>query len=183
MQRRFIVAIAVAAGAVLWLSAVPAGAKVFYAREEVQQLAFPRATRMDPIEFFLTTEQRADIERLGMARVESDLVTVYAGYDADRLLGYAFIDTHEVRTLPETFLVVIDADGVVSNTHVLAFYEPLEYLPSERWLLQYSGQSLQPDLRIGARVAGITGSTLTAQAVNGGIRRALAIHKVLIAER
>ncbi len=172
-----------AAVAILCLATVPVDGKVFYAREEVRDLAFPEATRMDPLEFFLTADQRVAIERLGLARVESDLVTVYAGYAADRLLGYAFIDTHQVRTLPETFLVVIDESGTVTGTHVLAFYEPLEYLPSDRWLNQYSGQKLRADLRVGDRVAGITGSTLTAEAINGGIRRALAIHRVLIAGR
>jgi len=155
---------------------------VFYARDEVRELAFPRATRMEALEFFLTAQQREAVERQSLAPVESDFVTAYAGYAADELLGYAFIDTHQVRTLPETFLVVIDSDGQVASVHVLAFYEPLEYLPADRWLLQYRGMRLEAGLRVGDRIAGITGATLTAHAINGGIRRALAMYSVLIAE-
>lgn len=166
----------------LFWSPPPAHGKVFYAREEVQELAFPQATRMEPLEFFLTSEQRATIERLSREPLESDFVTAYAGYRADELIGYAFIDTHQVRTLPETFLVVVDAAGLVTDTHVLAFYEPLEYLPADRWLGQYRGRRLEADLEVGNRIAGITGATLTAEAINGGIRRALAIYAVLIAE-
>ncbi len=157
--------------------------KVFHSRDEVQGLAFPGATRMEEMEFFLTPQQRTAIERAGREPVESDFITAYAGYESDRLLGYAFIDTHQVRTFPETFLVVLDGTGAVSGTHVLAFYEPLEYLPADRWLLQYRGADQRTDLKIGGRIAGITGATLTAQAINGGIRRALAIHSVLLAGR
>lgn len=162
---------------------LPADAKVFYAREEVQELAFPGSTRMEPLEFFLTGKQRASIEKLSREPLETDYVTAYAGYRADELMGYAFIDTHQVRTLPETFLVVIDPKGQVAETYVLAFYEPLEYLPADRWLGQYRGRDLAPELEVGDRIAGITGATLTAEAINGGIRRALAIHAVLISER
>jgi len=182
MLARSIVSLALAVTVSAIVSSV-AGARVFYAREEVQDLAFPGATRMEAMEFFLTGDQRAEIERESRAAVESDLITAYAGYAGDTLLGYAFIDTHQVRTLPETFLVVVDADGKVLNTYVLAFYEPLEYLPADRWLSQYQGAQLTNDLRVGSRIAGITGSTLTAEAINGGIRRALAIHSVLIARQ
>lgn len=155
--------------------------RVFYALDEVKGLAFPDATRVEEREFFLTAEQRSQIEALSHMAIETDFVTAYVGYRSDELLGYAFIDTHQVRTLPETFLVVLGEDGEVSDTHVLAFYEPLEYLPADRWLEQYRGKALAPDLEVGNRIAGITGATLTAEAINGGIRRALAIHTVLIA--
>jgi hypothetical protein len=155
-------------------------AKVFYARDELQQLAFPEGTRMEVRDLFLTAEQRRRIEERSRTPLESDLITVYAGYDSDQLLGYAFIDTHVVRTLPETFLIVLAPAGEVESTHVLAFYEPLEYLPSERWLEQFDGQRLNSDLRVGRRIAAITGATLSAEAVNGAMRRALAVYEVIL---
>lgn len=158
-------------------------ARVFYALDEVQGLAFPDATRVEEIEFFVTAAQRSQIEAMSHERLESDFVTAYAGYRDDRLIGHAFIETHQVRTLPETFLVVLGEDGAIANTHVLAFYEPLEYLPADRWLEQYRGKRLEADLQVGNRIAGITGATLTAEAINGGIRRALAIRAVLIGRK
>ena len=155
-------------------------AKVFYAREEAMHLAFPGATRVEPRDFFLTTEQKHQIEERSKSRVESDLLTVYSGYQGERLIGWAILDTHVVRTLPETFLVVLSPDGAVAATHVLAFYEPLEYLPSDRWLEQFRGKETDDDLNVGRGIAAITGSTLTSHAVAGGIRRALAIHAVLL---
>jgi len=170
----------------LWMLVIAAAcpvatwAKVFYARDEMQEVAFPGATRMQARDLFPTAEQQSAIEMQAQSLLESNLLTVYVGYADDQVLGYAFLDTHTVRTLPETFLVVVSPQGKIVALHVMAFYEPLEYLPGERWLGQYSGQGLDADLRIGRRIAGVTGSTLSAEAVNGAVRRALAIYRVML---
>jgi len=160
----------------------PAGttAKVYYARDEMQELAFPDSTRMEARDLFPTAKQLHDIESRAQSHLESNLLTVYVGYAGDQVVGFAFLDTHTVRTLPETFLVVVSPEGKVGALHVMAFYEPEEYLPSERWLQQYPGSTLATDLRIGRRIAAITGSTLSAEAVNGAVRRALAIYQVML---
>ncbi|MGH7859845.1 MAG: FMN-binding protein [Candidatus Binatia bacterium] len=171
------------AGAIAFLHATPGEATVFHARDEALELAFPDAERVEPRDFFLTPEQRSDIESRAKAPLESSFLTVYVGYRGAAALGYAVLDTHLVRTLPETFLVVISPDGKIAATHVLAFYEPLEYLPSDRWLRQFPGERLDDDLHVGRGIAGITGSTLTSRAVTAGIRRALAIYEVLLRDR
>jgi Na+-translocating ferredoxin:NAD+ oxidoreductase RnfG subunit len=158
-------------------------ATVFHSREEALRLAFPEADRTEPRDFFLTPEQRSDIEHRAKAPLESNLITVYVGYRGDQTIGYATLDTHVVRTLPETFLVVLTPDGAVVATHVLAFYEPLEYLPGARWLAQFERKRLRDDLQVGRGIAAITGSTLSSRAVTAGVRRALAIHAVLLGGR
>lgn len=165
------------------LSAIvePVYAKVFYARNELPKLAFPDADRVEPHDYILTSAQREAIEKEAHAKLDSNLLTVYIGHKADGVNGYAFVDTHVVRTLPETFMVVLTPDGAVAATHVLAFYEPLEYLPSDRWLEQLKGRRLSDSLKVGDEIAAITGSSLSSNAVVGGVRRALAAYHVLIA--
>jgi hypothetical protein len=152
-------------------------AKVFHAREEMLALAFPDADDVDARDYLLTAAQRVAIETRAQAALESDLLTIYTGHKDGAVLGYALLDTHVVRTLPEAFLVVLAPDGRVAATHVLAFYEPLEYLPSGRWLEQFGGSRLSGHLRVGGEIVAITGSTLTSR----GVRRALAAYEVLIA--
>ena len=166
-------------GAVLFSTALArlAEAVVFYSRDEAMDLAFPEADRTTGRDFFLTQEQRRQIEDRARAKVESDFLTVYEGFEGERLLGYAILDTHVVRTLPETFLVVLGPDGHVDATYVLAFHEPLEYQPPERWLQLFHGKELADDLHVGRGIVGITGSTLTAHAVafrGGGTLRSRA---------
>jgi hypothetical protein len=143
-------------------------------------LAFPEVDRVETRDLFLTPDQRQAIEKLAKSKLESDLLTVYVGHRNGSVSGYAVLDTHVVRTLPEAFMIVLSRDGSVTATHVLAFYEPTEYMPSERWLNQFRGKRDVQDLRVGRGIAAITGSTLTSHAVAGAVRRALAIYDVLL---
>src|SRR6185503_7192868 len=113
----------------LVIGAAPADAKVFHSRDEMLALAFPDADKVDAHDYFLTPEQKAEIEKRARVELDSQLLTIYTGRKRDGVLGYAILDTRIVRTLPETLLVVVAPDGTIGATHLLAFYEPLEYVP------------------------------------------------------
>ena len=156
-------------------------AAVFHSRPEIAQLAFPDCDRVETRDFFLSPAQRARIEQLAASQLEGDLLTIYEGYSGQRLVGYALLDTHLVRTLPETMLVVMDASGTVAATYLMAFHEPMEYRPNDRWLRLLENRRLSEDLRVGRAIVGITGATLSARAVVASVRRALAAYEVLLA--
>ncbi|MEW6272593.1 MAG: FMN-binding protein, partial [Thermodesulfobacteriota bacterium] len=164
-------------------SAATAQGKVHYARNEALQLAFPDAEHVESKNFFLTDEQKSQVEDLAKAPLESQLVKVHVGEKGGAPLGYAFIDTQVVRSLPETLLVVVAPDGTVAKLLLLAFYEPPEYEPSARWLEQFPGRKLEPGLRVDRDVHGIAGSTLTSHAVTAAVRRSLALYQVLIGKK
>ena len=163
-----------------FLTPTPAPAKAFYSKEEALALAFPQADQVDQRSFFLTDEQAQQVATLAAAPVESKLATFYIGQKSDAVIGYAFIDTHLVRTQPETFLIVLSPTGVIQKVFVLAFYEPEEYLPAERWLRQFDQQVLSPELQLRQKIHGIAGATLSARAITSGVRRALALFQVLL---
>lgn len=132
---------------------------------------------------FLTAEEARRVEELSKTPLESKLVTVHVGERGAEKLGYAFIDTQVVRTLPETLLVVIAPDATVQKLLLLAFYEPPEYQPSERWVEQFLGRRLDRELRVDRDVHGIAGATLTSNAATAAVRRSLALFQVLVQER
>jgi len=167
-------AFAIAAGS------VPAAAKVFHSRSEALELAFPDADRIEDESILLGDAQAAEVEQLARSRLESRLVRVYRGYREGALLGVAFIDVHTVRTLPEAFLVVLSPEGDVRMLRVLAFHEPLEYMPSARWYRQFEEAGPSAPLRLGRDVHGIVGATLSARATTDGVRRALALYQVVV---
>ena len=174
---------AIVLAGVLHLLASATIAKVFHSKQEALAIAFPGADRVETRTFFLTDDQVQQVTALASAPVDSKLVTFYVGHKDGQLVGYAFIETNIVRTLPETFLIVLSPTGVVQKLFVLAFYEPEEYLPSERWLRQFDQKTLTPDLQLRRDIHGIAGSTLTSRAVTSGVRRVLAFFQVLIQEK
>jgi Na+-translocating ferredoxin:NAD+ oxidoreductase RnfG subunit len=181
-RRRLSVFLAILLAGSVLMAALPAVvcAKVYHARDEALELAFPAAERIEARDVVLTKEQHEKIEKLAKAPLESDLVTIYVGWRSGSPMAYAIFDTHTVRTFPETLLVVLSPDGKVKATHVLAFHEPEEYLTKQRWLDTFNGKELTDELQVGRGISGITGSTLSTQAVTSGIRRALAVWAVVI---
>jgi hypothetical protein len=164
----------------LALAAVPAGADVFLSQSEALGLAFPDAERIESRTYVLADDQARRIEELSRSPLDSKLVRIWRGIRGEEILGYALIDVHNVRTHPEAFMVVLTPEGSVRSLRVLAFHEPLEYLPPARWYAQFDRKSLSEPLRLGGDVHGIVGATLSAQATTRGVRRALALYRVLV---
>ena len=176
--------LALAVGLCLGALPLTAKAKVYYSKSEALDSAFPGADRVDSRTIVLDDEQASAIESLAKAKLETKLITVYTGVKEGVIVGYAFIDIHNVRTLPEAFLIVLSPEGAIESLTVLAFYEPEEYLPSKGWLAQFDRRVLDDQLRLSGEIHGIAGSTLSARAVTDGVRRSLAIFELLVkAER
>ncbi len=157
-----------------------ADAKVYFSKNEALELAFPDADRVDRQSLVLDEAQVDAVQNRAKSELGSRIITLYTGWKGGQVQGYAFIDVHTVRTLPEAFLVVITPEGEIRSLRVLAFYEPPDYLPSDRWLRQFENRSLEPALRIGGHIHGIAGSTLSSHAVTGGVRRSLALFHELV---
>jgi len=165
------------------LAATSAWGKVVHSREEALALAFPNAEHIENRLLTLTEEEQKRAAALALSPAESKLVTFYTGYRGDQVLGYAFLDTRNIRTLPGTFLVVLSPMGKVQKVFVLAFHEPDEYFPPERWLQQFEEKSLGSEIQLHRGIHGIVGATLSSQAVTNAVRFSLALFQILIQER
>ena len=163
-------------------AATAAPAAVYLTQAEALKLAFPAPAVVDRRSEFLTEAQlRTARARAGSGvEIASALVTRYVGKDArGNILGTAYFDTHRVRTLDETLMVVVDPAGRPGRVEILSCDEPPEYLPKKGWLEQFVGRALDPELSVKRGIRGITGATLSSQAATDAVRRVLAIHEAL----
>ena len=171
---RFVRAAAAAA-----LAAAALEAKVFLTQEEALRLAFPDAT-VERRTAFLTEAQQREAQKLsGDDELPGALVSFYVARKDGREIGTAYFDTHVVRTMPETVMVVVDPSGALARVEVLSFSEPEEYLPRPRWYAQFPGKPLDAELSVKRGVRPVVGATLTARATTAAARRVLALHRVL----
>jgi len=155
-------------------------AQVRLSKEEALSIQFPGAG-VERETTFLTDEQQHEIQRTSRSKVESKLLTYYVARTQGRLDGVAFFETHTVRTMPATYMVVIDPDTSVRIVEVLAFHEPADYRPPERWLKQYRGRTMGDDLYLKRGIPNIAGATLSAHTISEGVRRILASYAVAVA--
>lgn len=162
--------------AALASAAAIARAGALLAKDEALARAFPGAT-VEPKTVFLTDAQSEAVRAETGRAPASKLFTYYEARRDDHVVGLGVIATHVVRTLPEALLVVLTPDAKVDRVLLLAFYEPPEYRPPDRWLQQFVGRRRDDGTgwRVGRDVHGLTGATFTSNAVTGAIREILAI--------
>ncbi len=178
MQRRVVLAVLILA---LLLLPGGAGARVFLTQEQAIQKAFPSPQRVERRTLYLSDAQARRVSEAAGVPVENRIVPYYVGRLEGRITGYAYFDTHQVRTLPETILVLLGADARIVRIDILAFDEPEDYLPTGRWLAQFPGRPLDDDLSLGKGIRSLTGATLSARAITEAARRVMALHRLFVA--
>jgi hypothetical protein len=156
---------ALLAAALLLPATLTRAAAVAGKEEAALRAVFPAAEAIEAKDVILTDEMVGRIERLARARVKERLVTFYTARRGADVLGYAVIHSHVVRTKRETLSIAFEPDGRLRKITVLAFLEPSEYRPSDRWLSQLSGKGPGDRLAVGQDLAPISGATLTARGV------------------
>ncbi|MBW1884078.1 MAG: FMN-binding protein [Deltaproteobacteria bacterium] len=155
-------------------------AKVFASQKQALAEAFPDATHIDRDTRILRAKTVARIEAIARQKLESKIVVLHTAYQDGLVLGYAHIDVATVRTKSEALMIVLTPSGEVRSVRILAFHEPLEYLPTDRWYSQFSGKTSLASLRVGRDVHGVVGATLSARAAAEAVRRMLAYWEVLL---
>lgn len=155
--------------------------KVFLTLEEALALAFPEC-RIERATEYLSEAEETRVEELARGELPGRVVRPYRAYKGDVLVGTAYFDAHRVRTKNEVLMLVVGLDQRLKRVEVLAFAEPLEYLPKASFYAQYAGRRLDDQLELQRGVRGVSGATLSAASATAAARRALALHQIL-AER
>jgi hypothetical protein len=156
------------------------GARVYLTVQQALDSAFPKPATVERKTLYLDEGQARRAAEASGGPVEARVVPYYVGESAGRVVGYAYFDTHLVRTLPETVLVLVAPGGTLQRIEILSFDEPEDYLPSTRWLQQFPGRSVQ-DLGARRGIRTLTGATLSSRAVTQAARRVLALHRLFVA--
>lgn len=154
-------------------------AKGFLTQEEALHLAFPKGAAVARKTAFLSEVDRAEVARRAGGAPPPGLVVYYAATVDGKDAGTAYFDTHVVRTLPETILVVVDPKGAIARIEVLSFSEPEEYLPRGAWYGQFPGKTLGDELSEKKGVRPVTGATITVRVTVEAARRVLALDAFL----
>jgi Na+-translocating ferredoxin:NAD+ oxidoreductase RnfG subunit len=165
----------------LWLLTAisPSFATIFYSKNEAMELAFGKGAQVDQLSLFPDENEIAKIEQDAKVKLDSGLFTFYVGKDQGKILGYAAIETSTVRTKPETLMIVLTPDGELHKVFTLAFHEPPEYQPPERWFEQLYKRPLA-DMDFSKGVDGISGATLSTRSALTIIRKVMAIYQVMV---
>lgn len=149
--------------------------------QEALALAFPGAQLLRK-EQVLSEAQAGRVKALAQVALAGTWIVAYEARRNGALVGVGLFDTHRVRTLNETLLVAISAEGRILRVEAVVFREPAEYMAKEAWVRQFDGKALDPQLSLKGDIHPLAGATLTAHAMTDAARRCLALHQVLYRE-
>ncbi len=165
---------------ILCLMATIAHGRVYSTRDEALLMVFGEGVKVEKHVFYLTKDEAEEAAR--MARVEdvSRLLTYYRGIRDGKTTAYVTFVSHVVRTRYAVTMVVLDPDLSIRKVEVVAFYEPEEYIPDERWFRQFDGKRLSDSLWPRRDIQTVTGATLSVNTLVRETRKVLAIFEVMI---
>ncbi|MEQ1544890.1 FMN-binding protein [Methyloglobulus sp.] len=159
--------------------AMPSFAKIFYSKNEAMVLAFGEGVQVETLSLFPDDQQMSTLQKEAKVKLDSGLFTFYVGKEKDKILGYAAIETSTVRTKPETLMIVLTSEGELRDVYTLAFHEPPEYQPPERWFEQLKKRPLA-DMDFNKGIQGISGATLSTRAAVNSVRKVMAVYQTML---
>ncbi|MFT4511708.1 MAG: electron transport complex protein RnfG [Planctomycetota bacterium] len=157
---------------------VPAQGKVFLTTDEALALAFPKC-KIERTKHVLTTKKKQRVLQLSGHKACRSMVYAYEARREGKLIGTAYFDRHRVRSKQELVMVVVSPVSLVQRIEVIAFGEPLDYLPRGNFYQQFLGRGLKDKLTTKGKVRSVVGATLTVNATVAAVRRLLATHQVV----
>ena len=154
------------------------GGKVFLTVEEALKLAYPDCA-IERRTVYLTDEQKKRAEELAGFELEDSVVHPYVATRDKTVVGTAWFDSHKVRTKNAVLMFAVAPDRKVARVELLAFAEPLDYVPRASFYAQFVGKKLDADLDLERGIQGVAGATLSARTATRAARRVLAVHEVV----
>ncbi len=157
--------------------------QVYLTPGDAMEEIFEDVASVDTVLAVLTPEEMAGLHKMLGAAVPRDSIFVFKPKDeSGSLLGYAVIGEEVGKYRPITFMVGTTAELKVKNVEVLIYRESRGgEVRRSRFLRQYRGKSADNPIRINRDILNIAGATMSVNAMNHGVKRALAILELLAA--
>ena len=151
--------------------------------EGASKKMFPAAGHFDRQIVSLSKEQIRRVEeaaRLTFEGKHSDQVIVHIAREQNTVVGYAFEDTVIGKWGPIHYLVGLDTNGAVSRIIILDYQEIRgRPIAKPRFLRQYQGKTIRDTLQLRKDIDGITGATISSNALTEGVRKILHIYEFI----
>jgi len=163
---------------ILLLLTLSLEAKLLLSPFDAMKLNFGENARVEKKNILLSTKEAKAIQDLAKTKLNTKIYRIFRAYQEDKLLGYGILVLHKVRSKDTAVLSIITPDGLLKTIEIIAFNEPVEYIPSKNWIGVFQNKTLTPSLKTGNEIPSISGSTLSARAITKATRIALSLFEV-----
>ena len=153
-------------------------AKLLISPFDAMKLHFGDDSKIEKKSLLLTSKEANAITKLAKVKLETKIYKTFRASKDGKLLGHGILVLHKVRSKDTAVLSIIAPDGTLKTIEIVAFNEPIEYLPSKSWIEVLNNQTLSDSFTLGRDVPSITAATMSARAATNAARIALSIYEV-----
>ena len=166
--------------AVFLLMTASLNAKLLNSPIDVMKQSFGTKSQVTKKNIMLKNDQAKKIQKNARTKLKSKIFKVFRASKNGNTLGFGIIINKKVRSKNAAILYVISKDSVLKSIEIIAFNEPMEYIPSRTWIKQFENTSTDKRLKVGKEIPTITGATLSAQSIVDGSRVAFSFYEEIL---
>jgi len=163
------------------LLALPLSAKMLISPIDAMKQSYGTESKVSKKNMMLTSAQAKTIQKNAKVKLKSKIFRIFkARKKSGETLGYGILINRKVRSKNAVVLYIISKDSALKSIEIIAFNEPLEYVPSKKWISQFENLPTNRNLRVGKEIPTITGATMSARTITQGSRVAFALYNEVL---
>ena len=163
--------------------ALSLSAKMIISPIDAMQYNYGQDCKIVKKNILLKSSQAKVIQSNAKVKITSKIFRIFTATKEGELLGYGILVNRKVRSKNAVVLYMISKDSILKSIEVIAFNEPMEYIPSDKWSSQFENKQTSKNLKLGSDIATITGATLSARSITDGSRLAFAFYNEMLKDK
>ncbi|TKI70012.1 FMN-binding protein [Sulfurimonas crateris] len=128
----------------------------------------------------LSGAEAKKIQEASQVKLGTKIFKVFKAVQDGKTQGYGVLINRKIRSKNGVVLYMISPESILKGIEVIAFNEPMEYVPSGKWMSQFENVDTQTSLMLSKDIPTITGATLSAKSFVDGSRVAFALYNELL---
>lgn len=162
---------------------LPLNAKMLISPIDAMSQNFGLDSQITKENILLTNAQANKIEDIAKTKLEKKIVRVFKAQKNNKIVGYGVLINKKIRSKNGVVLYMISSDSILKTIEIIAFNEPMEYIPSNTWMSQFQNRQTKNMLILSKEIPTITGATMSARNIVDGSRIAFAIYNEILKDK
>ena len=163
-----------------FIFALPLGAKILLSPLDAMKNMYGKESKITKKNILLSKKNSLVVSKIAKTKLRSKIFRVYKASKDGNLLGYGILLNRKVRSKNAAILYMISSNSILQAIEIIAFNEPMEYIPSSKWNAKFKNISTSTMLRTSKEIPSITGATLSAKSITDGSRIAFAFYNQIL---
>lgn len=165
---------------ILILLALPLSASLLISPIDAMHQSYGTDSKIIKENVLLTNAKVEKIEQDAKVKLDEKIIRIFKASKNGKTLGFGVLVNRKVRSKNAVVLYMISANSLLKSIEIIAFNEPMEYIPSKNWMLQFENVKTDKMLRVAKEIPTITGATMSARSIVDGSRIAFALYNEML---